>query len=257
MMDLCFNIEKANAYKSPSQIARVLTEDWGERNLFCVSCRQDKVVKARDNTRVVDFVCERCKETYQLKSRSSPLRNKVLDAAYNPMIDFIKRNMAPNLVLMHYDNESYCVENLILVPRYFLTPSCIEPRKPLSQAARRAGWIGCNILLNELPADGRITVIHDRRFAGYGQVREHYGRFSFLAEKKYEVRGWMADVLKVIRDLGKREFTLEEVYAFEPHLQRLHPENRYIRPKIRQQLQFLRDKGILAFRGRGRYEVKH
>lgn len=255
-MELCFDREKASGYKSPSQIARVLTEDWGERNLFCVSCRQNKLHHAHDNTKVIDFICEKCNETYQLKSQSIPLRDKVLDSAYKPMISFIKSNKAPNLILMHYDREDYCVENLLLVPRYFLTPSCIERRKPLSANARRAGWVGCNILLSELPADGRITLIRDRQFAGYGRVRKQYDRFSFLSEERHDVRGWMADVLKVIRDLGKMEFTLDEVYAFEPQLKRLHPENRYIRPKIRQQLQFLRDRGVLAFRGRGRYEIK-
>ncbi|HDT15115.1 MAG TPA: hypothetical protein ENN55_02790 [Firmicutes bacterium] len=33
----------------------------------------------------------------------------------------------------------------------------------------------------------------------------------------------------------------------------IHPENRNIKPKIRQQLQFLRDKGYLYFEGKGRY----
>jgi type II restriction enzyme len=255
-MELCFDREKASGYKSPSQKARVLTEDWGTKNLFCVSCKQNKLSHAHDNTRVIDFICERCKETYQLKSQSIPLGSKVLDSAYGPMISFIKQNKAPNLVLMHYDRKDYCVENLLLVPRYFLTPSCIERRKPLSLTARRSGWVGCNILLSGLPADGRITLIRDRQFVGYGQARRGYDRFRFLSEKRYDVRGWMADVLKVIRDLGKREFTLDEIFAFEPRLQKLHPENRNIRPKIRQQLQFLRDRGVLAFQGRGRYEIK-
>lgn len=255
-MDLCFNIEKANTYKSPSQIARVLTEDWGERNLFCVSCKRNALARARDNTRVVDFICDRCKETYQLKSRGTPLGKKVLDAAYVPMLEAVKRNKAPNLILLHYDSVEYCVQNLLLVPRYFLSPSCIEPRKPLSPHARRAGWVGCNILLSELPIDGRISVIQNGAFVGEAVVRKRFSMFRFLSEKNYDVRGWTADVLKAVRDLGKREFTLNEVYAFESHLQKLHPENNFIRPQIRKQLQFLRDKGILAFRGRGRYEVK-
>ena len=89
-MNLCFDIEKAQRYKSPSQIARVLTEDWAARNLFVfpvivTDCR------LRDNTKVIDFVCGDCSETYQLKSRNQPLGDKVLDAAYEPMIDSVKR----------------------------------------------------------------------------------------------------------------------------------------------------------------------
>jgi len=33
----------------------------------------------------------------------------------------------------------------------------------------------------------------------------------------------------------------------DKQIQQLHPENKHIRPKIRQQLQLLRDKGILEF----------
>jgi type II restriction enzyme len=33
----------------------------------------------------------------------------------------------------------------------------------------------------------------------------------------------------------------------------LHPENRHVRDKLRQQLQVLRDLGLIEFLGRGRY----
>ena len=254
-MNLCFDIEKAQRYKSPSQIARVLTEDWAARNLFCVSCNRNRLQVARDNTKVIDFVCGDCSETYQLKSRNQPLGDKVLDAAYEPMIDSVKKNKAPNLFLLHYNSKKYCAENLLIVPRFFLTLSCIEPRKPLSINARRAGWIGCNIVLKEIPADGKISIIEERKAVTPADVRQSYNRFRFLSEKSYEVRGWTADVLKVIRDLGKKEFTLDEAYSFDKDLQNLHPENKHVRPKIRQQLQILRDKGILEFKGKGRYQI--
>jgi Dam-replacing family. len=43
------------------------------------------------------------------------------------------------------------------------------------------------------------------------------------------------------------------MYGFEAKLGAIHPENRNVRPKIRQQLQVLRDMGFLAFSGRGAY----
>jgi type II restriction enzyme len=46
------------------------------------------------------------------------------------------------------------------------------------------------------------------------------------------------------------------VYAYDEQLQKLHPENKHIRPKIRQQLQILRDRGILEFKGQGKYQFK-
>lgn len=252
-MNLSFNVKKAHGYKSPSQIARVLTEDWGERNLFCASCDEDLLQPTPGSTKVFDFVCRSCAERYQLKSQRAPFKDKFVDSAYQPMIDSIESNKAPNLLLLHYDIERYRAENLVIIPRFFLSKSSIEARKPLSGKARRAGWIGCNIVLKNLPSDGRITVIKNGRVHKTGEVRERYNRFKFLMETGVGLRGWTADTLKVIRELGKKDFTLEEVYSFERYLGELHPENMHIRPKIRQQLQILRDRGILQFKGNGRY----
>ena len=254
-MDLSFDRTKADGYKSLSQIARVLTEDWSGRNLFCVSCKQNSLESAPDNTAVYDFVCKGCEETYQLKSRKRPLGNKVVDAAYAPMIASIKKNKAPNLLLMHYNAKEYCVEDLIVVPRYFLSVSCIEKRRPLAPTARRAGWVGCNILLSHLPVDGRISIIKEQRVIGRSDIRKRYERFKFLLEKRPELRGWTSDVLKVVRALNKDNFTLEEVYAQEPSLKKLHPTNKHIRAKIRQQLQLLRDKGLVEFVKPGSYKI--
>ena len=68
-------------------------------------------------------------------------------------------------------------------------------------------------------------------------------------------RGWTLDVLNVVRSLGREDFSLADVYARSAELARLHPRNRFVRPKIRQQLQILRDLGLLEFLGRGRYRV--
>jgi len=62
-------------------------------------------------------------------------------------------------------------------------------------------------------------------------------------------------VLRAVRQLGKPEFTLQEMYECEPKLKALHPNNQNVRPKIRQQLQVLRDLGLLRFGARGSYEI--
>jgi type II restriction enzyme len=56
-----------------------------------------------------------------------------------------------------------------------------------------------------------------------------------------------------MRALNKTEFTLQDVYAFAVQLEKLHPVNRHVRDKIRQQLQVLRDLGRIEFPRRGRY----
>jgi type II restriction enzyme len=57
-----------------------------------------------------------------------------------------------------------------------------------------------------------------------------------------------------VRGLNKTESTLQDVYAFAAHLEKLHPANRHVRDKIRQQLQVLRDLGLIEFLGRRGYQ---
>jgi len=55
--------------------------------------------------------------------------------------------------------------------------------------------------------------------------------------------------------MDKEEFTLSELYSYREELARLHPKNRNIEAKIRQQLQLLRDRGVIEFLGKGRYAI--
>ncbi|MFH0815076.1 MAG: hypothetical protein V1902_03330 [Candidatus Falkowbacteria bacterium] len=55
--------------------------------------------------------------------------------------------------------------------------------------------------------------------------------------------------------LHKKTFTLDEIYNFENILGKKHPCNKHIKDKIRQQLQFLRDKGYLDFVSYGHYRL--
>lgn len=65
------------------------------------------------------------------------------------------------------------------------------------------------------------------------------------------------DVFRCLEDIKTKTFTLQEMYKFEDRLQILHPENQNIRAKIRQQLQYLRDKGLIQFMERGVYRKIH
>jgi type II restriction enzyme len=78
---------------------------------------------------------------------------------------------------------------------------------------------------------------------------------GFCVGQSLTKKGWVLDVLNCVEDIGSAEFTLSDVYKFENYLGELHPENNHVKPKIRQQLQVLRDVGILEFMGRGRYRV--
>ena len=78
----------------------------------------------------------------------------------------------------------------------------------------------------------------------------------FLREQNQDARGWLLEVMKCVETLGKHEFQLDEVYAFESRLSRIYPGNQNVKPKIRQQLQFLRDRGYLEFVSRGFYRLR-
>ena len=253
VMGLKLDIRLANGYKSPSQRARRITEGWFAENAYCPACPSNKLVPTRDNTRVVDFICPSCKAEFQLKAKSTPLGKKIRDAAYQPMIERVLANRSPHFVFMHYDRNALEVRKVLLVPGHFITPSVIEKCKPLSASARRHDWVGCNILLDKIPPDGQLTVVSHEGILPQQQVRQMWKRFSWLGKVLPESRGWLMDVLLCIRRIGKGEFTLSDVYKFENELSLMHPNNRNIRAKIRQQLQLLRDKGIIRFLGRGRY----
>lgn len=70
--------------------------------------------------------------------------------------------------------------------------------------------------------------------------------YALLLEAEPRARGWLADVLRCVERLYST-FTLENVYPFEAGLVAKHPKNRNVRPKIRQQLQVLRDLGLVEF----------
>jgi type II restriction enzyme len=233
-----------------------MSESWAEKNMYCANCLEPRVTRQIANTPVKDFLCPLCLQPYQLKSQKQPFKALVNDAAYHTFLAAVESGTAPNLILMHYDKSRLRVVDVDIVPRFFLNPSCIIPRKPLSTHARRADWVGCIISLEKLPSDARIEMVRDEKIEEPRKVQEKYRRFvPLFIDKTLKERGWTADVFRCVRQIGKQAFTLREIYAFGKELQKLHPENKNIQPKIRQQLQVLRDHGVLKFAGAGRYEL--
>ncbi len=180
----------------------------------------------------------------------------MVDGAYSAMRDAIETNRTPNLFLLHYQLPQLTVQNLLLVPHFAFSLSFLQKRKPLSPTARRAGWVGCNFLLDRIPRDAKIPVIESGKVIPPSAVRKAYERVRPLEKLNIEKRGWTLDVLNVVRSLGKKEFELPEVYAHASQLAKLHPQNHHIHPKIRQQLQILRDLNFLEFLGDGSYRLR-
>jgi len=79
------------------------------------------------------------------------------------------------------------------------------------------------------------------------------GEYNTYIEK---LKGWILDIMNIVESLNKEKIILKEIYTFENDLRKIHPENKNIKAKIRQQLQFLRDKWYLEFlEKRGNYKV--
>lgn len=248
--------EPQTIYVSGSQSARAWTERWVRDQAYCPNCGSANVTAFPNNSPVADFHCETCKEEYELKSQKSAFGAKIMDGAFRTKCERLAASNNPNLFLLNYDLKQLSVVNFLVVPKHFFVRDIIEERKPLAASARRAGWIGSNILLGEVPDSGKIFIVRNGQPEPKGSVLQKWRQTLFLRDTSLDARGWLIEVMKCVEGLGKRQFTIEDAYAFEDHLSRLYPGNRNVKPKIRQQLQFLRDRGYLDFVSRGYYRIR-
>ncbi len=230
-----------------------MTEGWVKGNMFCPRCENLKIEQFTNNKPVADFYCPNCNNQYELKSKSGILGDRVNDGAYRTMIDRITSSTNPDFFFLCYDPKNQKVTSFVIVPKHFFAPNMIEKRKPLSETARRAGWTGCNILLNVVPAQGRIFIIKNGIVVDRQIVLAQLSRSHSLETRDVEARGWLFDVLNCVNAIASDKFTIEKIYEFEPLLSAKHPENNNVKAKIRQQLQFLRDRGYIKFLDRGQY----
>lgn len=253
-MNLTFDISSASNYTSNSQKARILSETWLGQNMYCPRCGEVSIHHFENNRPVADFFCPNCKNQYELKSKCGALGRKISDGAYDTMIARIVGNDNPDFFVMRYSMEDFCVKDLLFVPKHFFVPEIIEKRKPLASTARRAGWIGCNIIIDKIPDQGKIAIVSNGKVIKKDVVIDKVNASNQLIVKDINSRGWLLDILSCVNKIPSQEFTLAEMYAFEEILCEKHPDNHNIKPKIRQQLQLLRDRGVIAFLGAGQYQ---
>ncbi len=254
-MNLAFNTHKAIEYTSKSQIARVLTEDWVKTNSYCPNCGEIRLNEFENNKPVADFYCSTCSEQFELKSKNAiKVGNKIVDGAYSTMIKRINSDENPNFFFLTYDKTKWEVNNFLIIPKHYFTSEIIIKRKALSKTARRSGWVGCNIDITKVPENGRIFLVKNSEIIPKEKVQSKWKGTEFLRTKKGESKGWILDIMNCVDAIQKETFTLKEMYAFEETLKLKYPNNNFIKDKIRQQLQFLRDKGLIEFKNRGTYK---
>ncbi len=253
-MNLHLYPELAETHHSGTQIARVLTEGWIARNMFCPRCGHPQLAHFGNNKPVADFYCSNCGSQYELKSKKTSLGRKINDGAYDTMIERITSNNNPDFFFLHYSADEWKVKDLLMIPKHFFVPDIIEKRKPLSSSAQRSGWIGCQILIHKIPEQGRIPIITEGIELPTQQILKNVNRSNKLLTDNLNARGWLMDILNCINSLKSNTFSLSDIYGFERILTLKHPKNNNIRAKIRQQLQYLRDKGFILFLGNGKYK---
>ncbi len=239
-MDLRLNVGLISKYTNKSQVARVLTEDWVLREIYCPSCGENRE-GYENNKPVADFCCKSCFEDFELKAKVGKIGKKVSAGSYEMMIQRIGSKEKPNFFFMGYQNQVWVVSDFFVVPKHFFVPGIIEKRKALSDNAKRAGWIGSNILFSQIPQAGKIFYIKNGEKTKKSFVLKKWQKTVFLKQiRNNESKGWILDIIQCIEGLEKDVFSLQDIYQFETVLAQLHPSNTHIRPKIRQQLQILR-----------------
>ena len=248
-----FDTSLISKYRSNSQKIRVMSENWFHSNMYCPNCGSYKIIHLTNNAPVADFQCCECGSIYELKSKNGELGNKIPDGAYSTMINRITSYSNPDLFILQYTNN-YTVTAITLIPKYFFIPDIIEKRNPLPSTAKRSGWVGYNILYGNIPDQGKISIVRESRFTDIGLVIDHYNRIKNLEIHSLEARGWLIDILQCVNRINTQFFELKDVYDFADELAEKYSNNKNIKPKIRQQLQLLRDRGFIEFLGNGHYK---
>ncbi|MBZ5527986.1 MAG: hypothetical protein LAN71_08810 [Acidobacteriia bacterium] len=128
-MDLHLPTRGLDRYKSASQRARVSTEPWGAKNLYCPACDSPRIESFPTNTPALDFNCPSCHALFQLKSKSSSFGRRVQDGSFDSMRRTILADRTPNLFLLRYSLPDLIVRDVLLIPHFVFSLSLLEKRK--------------------------------------------------------------------------------------------------------------------------------
>lgn len=108
-------------------------------------------------------------------------------------------------------------------------------------------------ILNVLPKNDNIIYYPD-----YNQNLKVYNDDEILvgeADKiKEALKGWKLSIFNIINNIQTQNFSLNDVYQYQDFLHDIYPNNNNIEAKIRQQIQFLRNLGLIKFLGNGQYK---
>ncbi len=102
----------------------------------------------------------------------------------------------------------------------------------------------------------KIRVLPTTKFPNF-QIETPETNYDIISDSTDSIistlSGWKLEVFNCLNAVRGQELYLEQIYLFEQELQLRYPANNNVRAKIRQQLQNLRDLGLLEFLENGKY----
>ncbi len=104
-----------------------------------------------------------------------------------------------------------------------------------------------NMPRREIPNMGNV------RLENFETSTNHLQIDNFERMIENTLNGWLLDIFKCFNNIETQEVTLSQLYGFEAILKQKYPNNRHIKDKIRQQIQQLREVGLVEFVGNGKY----
>jgi type II restriction enzyme len=100
--------------------------------------------------------------------------------------------------------------------------------------------------LDLMPQVARIVIIKDSKIAARNEVLRLWSASQKVLTLSARKRGWLADLVRRVERVDPI-FSIDDIYHFKTELGRAHIDNHNIEAKIRQQLQVLRDLGMVEF----------
>ena len=172
-------------------------------------------------------------------------KNKMNGAGYKATLDKINSDKSSHWILLEHNN--FTVNRLTFIPKYFFYDEMIEPRKELSETAKRHGRQGCRIALNMIPSFGKISYIKNNKEVDKKIINYKLGKASAFKKSDLKNKNWKLEVLSIVDSIPETIFSANDLYEFIPMLEKKHPDNHHIDARIRETLQQLRDEGYIKF----------
>ena len=243
-------IAKSIPEKDTQQIIKAITEHWTANNIFCPVC-WSALDKHKVDKPINDLFCIDCSNDFELKASKWKFSKMLPAWSYQKAVEAIE-NKPMHLFVLKY-SQDYTITNFLVVPKYFFTSDIVK-RRP-NALKGRPNYFMSDIDFSIIPESWKIHYISDWKYKTRTEILEEWNKVRFLEKEKSSSKGWIFDTMICIEKLNKKVFSLQDMYDFENELKLKHPENNNIKPKIRQQLQFLRDKWYLEFVSSGKYRV--